>query len=338
MHLEKTRSLAYRIAQETRERTTMTDAPYIRPDMKAFLDMMAQVNGPKLVDMTLEEARASYIAMHNLADRPARDLAVIRDLSCPGPNGDIALRLYDPRENRDEASPVIVFYHGGGFVIGDLDTHHALCTEIAALIDLPLVAVHYARAPEAPFPAAILDCEAATRWVAGSPAELGRKASGIITIGDSAGGNATVVVSQMLGQRPAEVPVVLQVPIFPLVADANGSDSMAAFSEGFLLTADTMGFFDAAYGADRADPRGFPILGDHSDAPPTIVVTASLDPIRDSGREYAKALVDAGRDVVFIEMRGVTHSFTNLRQMVPSTQRDLERVIAAMKFMLENPA
>lgn len=316
----------------------MTDAPYIRPDMKAFLDMMAQVNGPKMADITLAEARDSYIKMHAIADRPARALPVIRDLACPGPHGDIPLRLYDARASREEPSPVVVFYHGGGFVIGDLETHHALCSEIAALIDLPVVAVHYALAPEAPFPAAILDCEAATRWVAGSPEALGRTASGIITIGDSAGGNATVVVGQLLGQQPAAVPVVLQVPIFPLVADANGSASMAAFSEGFLLTGDTMGFFDAAYGADRADPRGFPILGDHSQAPPTIVATASLDPIRDSGRAYAKALVDAGRDVVFLEMRGVTHSFTNLRQMVPSTQNDLERIIAAMQFMLANPA
>jgi acetyl esterase len=312
--------------------------PYIRPDMKAFLDMMAQVNGPKLVDMSLAEARDSYVKMHGIADRPARALPVIRDLACPGPNGEIPLRLYDARESRDEASPVVMFYHGGGFVIGDLDTHHALCSEIAALIDLPLVAVHYALAPEAPFPAAILDCEAATRWVAGSPAALGRQASGIITIGDSAGGNATVVVGQLLAANPAAVPVVLQVPIFPLVADANGSVSMAAFSDGFLLTGDTMAFFDAAYGADRSDPRGFPILGDHSQAPPTIVVTASLDPIRDSGRAYAKALVDAGRDCVFIEMRGVTHSFTNLRGAVPSTQKDLERIIAAMQFMLANPA
>jgi acetyl esterase len=312
--------------------------PYIRPDMKAFLDMMAQVNGPKLVDMTLAEARESYLKMHGIADRPARALPVIRDLACPGPHGDIPLRLYDARESRDEASPVVMFYHGGGFVIGDLDTHHALCSEIAALIDLPLVAVHYALAPEAPFPAAILDCEAATRWVAGSPAALGRQATGIIAIGDSAGGNATVVVGQLLAANPAAVPVVLQVPIFPLVADANGSSSMAAFSDGFLLTGDTMAFFDAAYGADRADPRGFPILGDHSNAPPTIVVTASLDPIRDSGRAYAKALVDAGRDCVFIEMRGVTHSFTNLRGAVPSTQKDLERIIAAMQFMLANPA
>jgi acetyl esterase len=321
-----------------REIATMTDqTPYIRPDMKGFLDMIAAANGPKLADMTLAEARQSYVVMHGIADRPARALPVIRDLSCPGPNGDIPLRLYDARETR-EAGPVVMFYHGGGFVIGDLDTHHALCTEIAALIDLPVVAVHYALAPEAPFPAAILDCEAATRWVAGSPAELGRHATGLITIGDSAGGNAAVVVPQLLDANPAAVPVLLQVPIFPLVADANGSESMAAFSEGFLLTADTMAFFDAAYGADRSDPRGFPILGDHSQAPPTIVVTASLDPIRDSGRAYAKALVDAGRDVVFLEMRGVTHSFTNLRGAVPSAQRDLERIIAAMQFMLANPA
>ncbi|WP_296716285.1 alpha/beta hydrolase [Erythrobacter sp.] len=315
----------------------MTDAPYIRPDMKAFIDALAAMGGPTMAEMTLEEARASYIALHGMADRPARDLAVIRDLSCPGPAGDIPLRLYDAREMR-QPGPVVMFFHGGGFVIGDLNTHHALCTELAALLDLPVVAVHYARAPEAPFPAAILDCEAGARWVAGSPEALGRAATGIVTIGDSAGGNAAVVVSQLLGADPAAVPVVLQVPIFPLVADAEGSGSMAAFSEGFLLTADTMGFFDAAYGADRSDPRGFPILADHSTAPPTIVVTASLDPIRDSGRAYAKALVDAGRDCLFLEMRGVTHSFTNLRAAVPSTQADVERIVAAMTFMLGNPA
>jgi acetyl esterase len=312
-----------------------TETPFIRPDMQGFLKMMAAVEGPKLVDMTLAEARASYVAMHAIADRPARELAVIRDLACPGPAGDISLRLYDARESREGPVPVITFFHGGGFVIGDLATHHALCSEIAALIDLPLVAVDYRLAPEAPFPAAIEDCEAAARWIAGSPAELGYQASGIITIGDSAGGNATVVVGQLLAANPAAVPVVLQVPIFPLIADANGSASMAAFSEGFLLTGETMGFFDAAYAAPRDEPRAFPILGDHSAAPPTVLVTASLDPIRDSGRAYATALAEAGRDFIFLEMQGVTHSFTNLRAAVPSTQGDLERIIAAMRFMLK---
>lgn len=313
----------------------MTDTPFIRPDMKAFLDALAAMDGPKIADMTLEEARGSYVALHGMADRPARELAVIKDLTCPGPAGDIPLRLYDARETR-EAGPVITFYHGGGFVIGDLETHHNLCTEIAALMDLPLVAVDYRRAPEHPFPAAIEDCEAATRWLASSPAELGREASGIITIGDSAGGTATIAVGQLLSAKPADAPVVLQVPVFPLASDAMGSDSLEEFADGFVLTKGAIEFFDAAYQADRSDPRGFPILGDHSAAPPTVLVTASLDPIRDSGRDYGKALIAAGRDVTFLEMQGVTHSFTNLREAVPSAQGDLERMIAAMKLMLEH--
>ncbi|MEM7779094.1 MAG: alpha/beta hydrolase [Pseudomonadota bacterium] len=312
-----------------------TPFPFIRPDMKAFLDALAAMDGPKINEMTLEEARASYVALHGMADRPARELAVIEDLSCPGPEGDIPLRLYDAREKR-KAGPIITFYHGGGFVIGDLDTHHALCTEIAALMDLPVVAVDYRRAPEAPFPAAIEDCEAATRWIASSPKALGRKASGIVTIGDSAGGNATIVVGQLLAAKPADVPVALQVPIFPLASAVEGAASYAEFAEGFVLTQTAIEFFDAAYKADRKDPRGFPILGDHTSAPPTVLVTASLDPIRDSGRDYAKALADAGADFTFLEMKGVTHSFTNLRQAVPSAQGDLEKIVAAMKLYLES--
>ncbi|MEL6530723.1 MAG: alpha/beta hydrolase [Pseudomonadota bacterium] len=311
----------------------MTDAPCIRPDMKAFLDALAAMDGPKIADMTLEEARAGYMALHAMADRPARELAVIRDLTCAGPAGDIPLRLYDQRESRDPC-PIITFYHGGGFVIGDLDTHHALCTEIAALMDMPVVAVDYRRAPEAPFPAAIEDCEAATRWIASNPADLGREATGIITIGDSAGGNATIVVGQLLAAEPANVPVVLQVPIFPLASNAFGSGSIEQFADGFVLTKAAIEFFDTNYAPDRSDPRAFPILGDHSSSPPTVLVTASLDPIRDSGRHYAKALTDAGRSFTYLEIEGVTHSFTNLRSAVPSTQDDLERIVAGMKATL----
>jgi len=308
-------------------------APFVRPDMRAFLDALAAMEGPAIADMTLEEARASYVALHAMADKPARELAVIRDLSCPGPAGDIPLRLYDARERR-AAGPVVTFFHGGGFVIGDLETHHALCTELAHLLDLPVVATHYRRAPEAPFPAAIDDCEAAARWIAGSPGALDREATGLVTIGDSAGGTATIAVGQLLAANPADVPVVLQVPLFPLAADAMGSASLDAFADGFVLTKAAVEFFDAAYQGDRTDPRAFPILGDHSTAPPTVIVTAGLDPIRDSGRDYAKALAEAGRSHVFLEIEGVTHSFTNLRQAVPSTQADLERVVAAMQFML----
>lgn len=312
----------------------MSDSePYVRADVRAFLDLLAQAGGPPIDEVSIEDARAAYQALHNLADRPARDLAVIRDLSCPGPAGNIRLRLYDARETRGPG-PLIVFYHGGGFVIGDLDTHHNLCTEIAAQMDLPVVAVDYRLAPEHPFPAAIEDCEAATRWIAASPAELGRPATGIVTIGDSAGGNATIVVGQLLAARAAAVPVVLQVPVFPLAADAFGSKSLDQFDDGYVLTKRAIEFFDRHYAPVRSDHRAMPILGDIAASPPTVIATAGLDPIRDSGREYAAALASHGVDHVFLEMKGATHSFTNLRQAVPSTQADLETIFAAMKLLL----
>lgn len=315
-----------------------TDTPFIREDVKAFLDGMAAMGPrPSIAEMSLEEARAAYMALHGMGDRPARELAVIRDLSCPGPAGDIALRLYDTQESRDPG-PVMVFYHGGGYVIGDLETHHSLCTELCVLMDMPLVAVDYRRAPEHPFPAAIDDCEAATRWLASSPEEVGRTVTGLIPIGDSAGGNAAIVMSQQLAANAAAVPVVLQVPIFPLASDAESSESLELFADGFILTKASVQFFDACYKADRSDARGFPILGEHEGTPPTVLVTASLDPIRDSGRDYGAALSHAGVDHIHLEMKGVTHSFTNLRGAMTGAQRDLEKITAAMKFMLENAA
>jgi acetyl esterase len=322
--------------KNSRESAWMTlKAPYIRDDVKAFLDALAAMPSLNLAEMTLEDARASYAALHGMADRPAQELAVIRDIACPGPAGDIRLRLYDTNNQR-EPGPVMVFYHGGGFVIGDLETHHSLCTELAAQMDMPLVAVDYRRAPEAPFPAPLDDCEAATRWIASSPQELGRRCTSIIPIGDSAGGNAAIVISQILAKEPAEVPIALQVPIFPLASDAAGSTSLEEFAEGYILTKASVEYFAECYQPDPSDPRAFPILGDHSSAPPTVVVTASLDPIRDSGRDYAAAMAQAGVSHIHLEMTGVTHSFTNLRQAVPGTQKDLEKIIAAMKLMLED--
>lgn len=310
---------------------------FIRPDMKAFLDMLEAVGKPSIATLSLEEARAGFKALHTMADRPARDLSVIRDFTCPGPAGEIPLRFYDARDDR-EAGPIIMFFHGGGYVIGDLDTHNALCTDIAAQMDLPVVAVDYRRAPEHVFPAAVEDCEAAARWVASSPAELERQVTGLITMGDSAGGNATIVVGQQLADRPATVPVILQVPIYPLASPATGSASLETFADGYVLTQAAIEHFDVLYAPDHNDRMAMPILGDHANAPPSIVVTASLDPIRDSGRDYAAALAQAGISHLFLEMQGITHSFVNLRRAVPSAQDDLERIYAAMKFMLEQHA
>ena len=311
--------------------------PFVRPDVAAFLAFLNGMQAPPMADMSLADARGSYLAMVPLAEADPRPLAVIRDLTCPnpagGPAGDIPLRLYDLRETR-APGPVVMFFHGGGFVIGDLDTHHALCTEIAAEMDLPVVAVHYRLAPEHKFPAAADDCEAAARWVAGSPAELGRTATGLITIGDSAGGNLAIVVTQALGDDPAAVPVVLQVPVYPLSDEKTDHRSMLDFAEGHLLTKASMDWFGESYAAEAGNVRAYPIHGDHAAAPPTVLVTASLDPIRDSGRLYGEALIRAGSDVIFMEMKGTIHGFTTLRKAIPSGQADMARVFAGMKLML----
>jgi len=153
--------------------------PYVRPDVKAFLDFMASVPGPSMAELGPEGARASYVQMGLLAEAEPRELAVIKDLTCPGPAGDIPLRFYDARETR-EPGPAVMFFHGGGFVIGDLDSHHSLCTEIAAELDLPVIAVHYRLAPEHPsLPHRMIAKphrggwrRAPRRWAARSPASF----------------------------------------------------------------------------------------------------------------------------------------------------------------------
>lgn len=314
----------------------MADAEhYVREDVRAFLTFLEAQNGPELDEVPLDEARGQYRAMAMLAEAEPHELAVIKDLTCPGPAGDVPLRLYDARESRDPG-PLVMFFHGGGFVIGDLETHHALCTEIAAALDLPVVAVDYRLAPEAPFPAAPDDCEAASRWVASSPEALGRKVTGLITTGDSAGGNLTIVTTQALTDDPAEVPVIVQAPIYPVAGPVEETTSYKSFGEGFLLTARGMSFFSASYAGPDDDRRHHPILHrDHGTSPPTVLITAGLDPLRDSGRDYAANLIRSGVDVVYLERKGSIHGFANLRKAVPSTQEDLHLFLDAIRLMLE---
>ncbi len=314
-------------------------AHFVRDDVQALLTMLEQMGGTPLENADLAEGRAGYLAMAAMVDEPPRELAIIRDLACPGPAGAIQLRLYDARAQRGPG-PVIMFYHGGGFVIGDLESHHALCTEIAAAMDLPVVAVNYRLAPEAPFPAAPDDCEAATRWVASNPDTanrdaLGRTVDGLILMGDSAGGNLALVTANALTHEPAGVPVIMQVPIYPVADDVSSDDSRRDFAEGYVLTGATMDWFTQQYGGPADDPRNHPMLDNAAPYPPTVLCTAGLDPLRDSGREYAARMVEHGTDVTYLEFRGTVHGFANLRKAVPSAQADVAAVFAAMKTMLE---
>ena len=307
--------------------------PFVRQDTAAFLAYLNAQPGPKTHELDPVEARAMMRGMGNVADMPVGELAVIRDVACPGPAGDVPLRLFDARAGR-AAGPAVIFFHGGGFVFGDLDTHAPLCAEIARVLDLPVIAVDYRLAPEHPFPAAPDDCEAVARWVASSPAALGLDVTGLVLAGDSAGGSLAIVTALALRDVPADRPVIAQWPIYPAVSEATQYASFAQFGDGYLLTAEGMDYFHRAYGADLTHWRGAPLLADQTGMPPTLVVTASLDPLRDQGRAYAAATTLAGVPTVYREAAGAIHGFVNLRRAIPSASEDIAACLAQLKLML----
>lgn len=306
---------------------------FIRPDVAAFLSFLNAQPGPKMHEMLIDDARLSMVLVGSLAEADIGPLAVIRDLSIPGPAGNIPARLYDARENRG-AGPVMVFYHGGGFTIGDLEIYGPYCAEAARQLDMPVVSIDYRLAPEHRFPAAAVDCEAATRWIAESPAELGLHVTGLVTSGDSAGGNLTIVTTIALRNNPAAVPVLMQHPIYPVVTDSTDWPSMRDFADGFLLTADSMHYFTDAYGADSNDYRGAPLKFDHTGMPPSLVTTASLDPLRDQGIAYVEALKAAGVRVEYRSAEGNIHGHITLRKAIPSAQDDVTGNFNTLKDLL----
>ncbi len=307
--------------------------PYVRPDVRQFLDYLNALPGPKSHELPPAEARLLMQKMRHVAELPLGELAVIRDLSCPGPAGDIPLRLFDARETRGPG-PLVFFMHGGGFVLGDLDSHESLCAEIARTLDLPVLAVDYRLAPEHPWPAGIEDSIAAAYWAAASPEALGPAVTGLIPCGDSAGGNFAIIVTLALRDTPAKVPVLAQFPIYPAANPGEGYPSFEDFGEGYLLTRPGMDWFEACYAADARDWRYNPMLKSQAGMPPTLVVTASLDPIRDQGRAYAAACIEAGVPTIFREAKGNIHGFMNLRKAIPSSNADLRGCLEALKLLL----
>ena len=302
--------------------------PFVRPDVATFLNFLNNVPGPKMHEVTPDEARAQMRVMGHVAELPVGDLAVIRDLEIPGPAGMIPARLYDARKSR-AAGPVMVFYHGGGFVIGDLETHGPYCAEAARQLDMPVISIDYRLAPEHPFPAAPEDCLAATHWVAENI-----PCTGLVLSGDSAGGNLTVVTAMALRDAPAAVPVIAQNPIYPFVSLSEDWDSMRNFADGFLLSSEGMAWFGDAYASDPTDYRAAPLSHSHHAMPPSVVMTATLDPLHDQGVAYVEALKAAGALVRHVEAEGNIHGLINLRKIIPSAQDDITRNLTALKEML----
>jgi acetyl esterase len=313
------------------------DTIFVRSDVRAFLDIINASTAPGLHELSPAEARQSMQAMSEQFGESVGALAVIRDITCDGPGGTLQLRLFDARATR-EPGPAMIFFHGGGFVMGDLDSHAPFCAEAARQLDLPVIAVDYRLAPEHPFPAAPDDCEAAARWIASNPEQIGRAITGIALCGDSAGGTLAIVTAMALRDRPAAVPLLAQFPIYPAADLKNRYPSHRLFSKGYMLEEESMEWFDAAYKADMESWRASPLMGSQSGMPPTLVQTAALDPLRDQGRRYAKACIEQGVPLTYREAAGNIHGFVNLAKAIPSTAGDITEGLALFGDMIRHQA
>jgi acetyl esterase len=260
-------------------------------------------------------------------------VASVTNLLIPGPAGDIRARHYRPV---DGGGPLLVFFHGGGQVIGSLDSHDDLCREICKRGGMHVLSVDYRLAPEHPAPAGTDDAYAAFRWAHEHAAELGADPGRLAVGGDSAGGNqATLVAHRARGDGP--VPA-LQFLLYPVVNYADETRSQTLFANGYFLTRDDLGWFREKYlsgaiGPD--DPRASPLLADDlSGLPPTLIVTAGFDPLRDEGRQYAEALRAAGVSVDHREFGSLIHGFANFFPLGGDSATAMAELISALRAHL----
>jgi acetyl esterase len=317
--------------------TTAGTEPFVRADVQAYLGMLNANPRPPMNEQTIGFIRKispeQVAQMMSAAEQPLGSLAVDKTLSMPGPGGEIQLRLFDAKTDRGPG-PVLVFYHGGGFVVGSIATHASLAAEMARQLDMPVVSVEYRLAPEAKWPAAPDDAEAAARWVAANGKALGREVAGLVLSGDSAGGTLTLTTALALRDKPAAVPVKLAIPLYPMADATRPYPSMAAFGKGYGLDTSSMDYFESALAADKDNPRHSALLADLKGFPPTVLATASLDPLRDGGRAFVAKLAAAGVPVSFYEAEGNIHGFATYRKAIPSAQADLRQVLTLAKAML----
>ncbi|MGZ6780150.1 MAG: alpha/beta hydrolase [Mycobacterium sp.] len=260
----------------------------------------------------------------------------VTDVSVPGPGGDIpAVHI---RSTNDDGAPMLVFYHGGGFVVGGYETHGHLCEVICQRAGVHVLFVDYRRAPEHAAPAAADDAYAAYLWAREHAAELGADPARVAVGGDSAGGNLTAVVSQRARNEGAQPPV-LQLLLYPITNFASHTRSYGLFADGFFLRRRDMDLSHGKYldgsGIDPADPRVSPLLADDlSGLPPAILVTAGFDPLRDEGRQYAEALRAAGTPVDAREYGSMIHAFPNFFTLGGGSATATDDIISALRAHL----
>jgi len=289
--------------------------------VKAYLDQMAALNVPPLTAFQPHVFR-EMIAAQN-ANAPAGEpVAKVENRTIPGPAGEIPVRIYTPEGNGP--FPVLVFFHGGGWVICTLDTHDGQCRSLANGAGCVVVSVDYRLAPEHKFPAAPEDCYAATCWVAEHAAELNGDASRLAIGGDSAGGNLTAVVAQMARDHNGPR-LVFQLLIYPATDFTSQAPSKTENADGYFLTVDDMNWFENHYlnsKADRLNPLASPLLAsDLSNLPPALILTAEYDPLRDEGELYGQRLQEAGVSVTVRRYAGLIHGFFGNAAIVDAAAR-----------------
>lgn len=306
------------------------------PQIAGLLDFLASSGAPAMHEGSPEAARQMFraLAVGGRPEGTAVPVRSVEDVTLPGPAGDLAARVYRP--DAEGARPTVVLFHGGGWVIGDLDTHDNMARSICRDCEAVVVSVDYRLAPEAPFPAAVEDALAATRWVASRLADLGGDGR-LAVAGDSAGGNLAAVVAQQL--RDAGGPALTaQLLVYPAVDVTGDYASRWENAEGYFLDLPTMAWFMDHYAADAAlheDPRISPLRHtDLSGLPPAVVVTAEYDPLRDEGEAYAEALVAAGVPVEVRRFDGMIHGFFDMGAFSPGAQAAIDEACAMFAKVL----
>ena len=288
------------------------DGQTLEPELQLALSVIERRGAPTLETLPPAEAREAYRRQAVVSGGAEIPVGAVRDVEMEGADGPLPARHYAPQEPGGP-HPLIVFFHGGGFVVGDLDTHDGPCRILCRHAGAHVLAVDYRLAPEHPFPAAVEDGQAALRWAAAHADELGADPSRIAVAGDSAGGNIAAVVAREAALEGGPSPV-LQVLVYPATDMVEPTRSHELFGGGFLLTRELLEWFAAQYvaGADPSDPRLSVLRADDlGGVAPALVVTAGFDPLRDEGEAYADKLHAAGVPVVLRRFPGLIHSFFN---------------------------